>query len=491
MEQYVLGIDIGSGSVKLTLLAQNGVIAATRGCEYSTHYPRVGWAEQDPEAWCTAFGRALSTLLSDTGIAAEQIAALAPDAATHTAVLLDKALHPIAPAIHWTDQRSVEEVAWLKEHCLDTILCQTLNTPTTVWTLPQLMWTRRHRPAQWAQVRHILFAKDYLRWRLTGRLATDTIDAMGSMFYDAVEERWSPLLCEVAGIRPEWLPQLCAPDTEAGRVTAEAAAEFGLAEGTAVFTGTSDTVMEVLAAGNVAVGHSAVKLATAGRICVVSDSGHASPYLFNYRHVVPGLWYPGTATSSCAASFRWFRDTLGHADYSALDKGAAEIVPGSEGLLFHPHLQGELTPYNDPTLRASYVGISARHTAAHFTRATLEGIAFSLRDCMDTVLAEGMEMTRVRLIGGGAKSALWRQITADVLGVRMEKVKTDDSSFGTAMLAAVAAGWYDSYAQAAQRCVQVSGITEPNLEAHAQYERLFARYRRVHTALAPLYHDEF
>lgn len=488
MEQYVLGADIGSGSVKLTLLARSGAVAATCGCEYPTQYPQVGWAEQDPEAWCTAFGSALAALLQKTGIAPAQIAALAPDAATHTAVLLDAENRPAAPAILWTDQRSTQEVAWLKEHCLDTILREALNTPTTVWTLPQLMWVRAHRPEVWARTRRLLFAKDYLRYRLTGELATDTIDAMGTMFYDAVQEAWSGELCAVGGIDPAWLPRLCRPTDLAGRVTPQAAQEFGLAPGTPVYTGTSDTVMEVLAAGNVAVGHSTVKLATAGRICVVTDSGHASPFLFNYRHVVPGLWYPGTATSSCAASFRWFRDTLGHAPFGELDAAAAQIAPGSEGLLFHPHLQGELTPYNDPALRGSYIGISAHHTTAHFTRATLEGIAYSLRDCMDTVRAEGMHMTRVRLIGGGAKSALWRQIVADVLGMRLEKVETDDSSFGTAMLAAVALGWYPGFAEAAAACVRISGTTLPDAATHALYEQEFARYRRVHAALAPLYH---
>lgn len=488
MEEYVLGADIGSGSVKLTLLSRAGEVAATCGCEYPTQYPQVGWAEQDPEAWCRAFASALAELLQKTGVAPRQIAALAPDAATHTAVLLDGENRPVAPAVLWTDQRSAQEAAWLREHCMEVIRREALNTPTTVWTLPQLLWVRKHRPEQWARTRRLVFAKDYLRYRLTGTLATDTIDAMGSMFYDAVNERWSEELCAVGGIDPAWLPRLCRPTDLAGRVTPEAAREFGLAAGTPVYTGTSDTVMEVLAAGNVAAGHSTVKLATAGRICVVTDSAHASPFLFNYRHVVPGLWYPGTATSSCAASFRWFRDTLGHAPFDELDEGAAQIAPGSEGLMFHPHLQGELTPYNDPALRASYIGISARHTTAHFTRATLEGIAYSLRDCMDTVRGEGMRMTRVRLIGGGAKSALWRQIMADVLGMRLEKVETDDSSFGTAMLAAVALGWYSGFAKAAEACVRISGVTEPNEQNHALYEREFLRYRLVHEALAPLDH---
>lgn len=488
MERYVLGIDIGSGSVKLTLLSQKGTIAATAGCEYPTSYPQAGWAEQDPEDWCRAFKQALAQVLTAAGAQPGQIAALAPDAATHTAVLLDDGFRPVAPAILWTDQRSGQEVEWLKENCLDTILRQTLNTPTAVWTLPQLLWVKKHRPDVWAATRHLLFAKDYLRYRLTGTAATDTIDAMGSMFYDAVRQCWSEELCAVAGIPGEWLPALRAPTDRAGTVTRGAAEEFGLAEGTPVLVGTSDTVMEILAVGNVEVGHATVKLATAGRICVVTDTGHASPYLFNYRHVVPGLWYPGTATSSCAASYRWYRDAIGRGAFAELDEQAAAVAPGSEGLIFHPHLQGELTPYNDPVLRGSYVGITSHHTTAHFTRATLEGVALSLRDCMGVVKAEGMEMTRLRIIGGGAKSPLWRQIVADVLNMRLEKVKVDDSSFGTALLAAVGIGWYRDFKQAAEACVEVQAVTEPDPAAAAAYDQVFGRYKKIHDALAPLYH---
>ncbi len=485
--KYVLGVDIGSGSVKLTLLGQNGAIAGTAGCEYPTHYPHPGWCEQDPEDWCRAFTSALAQLLQKTDVRAGQIEAAAFDAATHTAVLLDEGCRVLRPAILWTDQRSKAEVEWLKAHCLDRVLAQALNAPTTVWTLPQLLWLRAHEPEVFGRVRHILFAKDYLRWRMGGGMETDTIDAAGSMFYDAQNECWSPELCAVGGVQPEWLPRLRRP-TEVSAVAGPACAgEFGLAEGTRLLVGTTDTVMEVLAAGNVAPGHSTVKLATAGRICVVADRPLDSGFIFNYRHVVPGLWYPGTATASCAASYRWYRDAIGREPFERMNEGAAAVPPGSEGLMFHPYLNGELTPYNDPDLRGSYTGIGSLHTTAHFTRATLEGVSMSLKDCLLTLRGLGVEMQRVRIIGGGAKGALWRQITADVLGLAMQKVEVDDSSFGSAMLAAVGIGWYAGFAQAAEACVRVSSVAEPNPANTALYEELFARYKAVHNALAPLY----
>lgn len=489
MEEFVLGVDIGSGSVKLTLLSRAGKIAGTSAWEYPTHYPHTGWCEQDPEDWCKAFSAALAQLQKDTGITPAQIKALAPDAATHTAVLLDENRQVLRSAILWTDQRCNEQVEQLRSEHLAQIRELTLNTPTTVWTLPQLMWVQRHEPEIWKQVRYILFAKDYLRYRLTGEMMTDHIDAAGSMFYDVVSQQWSEALCQIGNIQAEWLPRLCDPCDNAGCVTPAAAEEFGLLAGTQVLVGTTDTVMEVLAAGNVAPGHTTVKLATAGRICVISDHKLDSPFVFNYRHVVPGLWYPGTGTASCANSYRWYRDTIGRAPFGELNVPAESVAPGCDGLMFHPYLNGELTPYNDPSLRGSYTGISAAHTTAHFTRATLEGVAMSLRDCMQVLQQMQVDMTRVRIIGGGAKGQLWRQIVADVLNCSLEKVKVDDSSFGTAMLAAVGVGWFDSYAQAAETCVEIDSVCTPIAENAAVYDKLFPRYKAIHDALAPIYQN--
>lgn len=489
MMEYVLGVDIGSGSVKLTLLSHDGIIAATAGCEYPTYYPYVGWCEQDPEDWCSAFKTAFTQILQQTDIRAKQIIAISFDAATHTAVLLDENKQVIRRAILWTDQRSKAEVEEIKDTCLNLIMEQVMNAPTTVWTLPQMMWLSRHEPDVWGKIHYLLFAKDYLRFRMTGTIETDTIDAAGSMFYDVRNECWSEELCKIGGIQKQWLPRLCSPIEQVGMIGSDQAIEFGLAEGTRVLCGTTDTVMEVLAAGNVEPGHSTVKLATAGRICVVTNQPLDSKFIFNYRHVVPGLWYPGTATASCAASYRWYRDAIGKAPFAELNVPAEQIPAGSDGLMFHPYLNGELTPYNDPELKGSYIGISSIHTTAHFTKATLEGVAMSLKDCLNTLLDLGVDMKRVRIIGGGAKGMLWRQIVADVLGIEMQKVKVDDSSFGTAMLTAVGIGWFDSFAEAAQKCVQIDSISRPNPENHAIYEKLFSRYKMVQVALAPFYHE--
>ena len=489
---YVLGADIGSGSVKLTLLSQGGQTVADAQCEYPTSFPHTGWCEQDPEDWCRAFKAALTQLLVKAGITPAQIKAIAPDAATHTAVLLDASNQVIRPAILWTDQRSKSQVAALSKDYLSLIQQQTLNTPTTIWTLPQLMWIRENEETSWARIHHILFAKDYLRQRLTGNMennVTDTIDAAGSMFYNVENQSWSPELCNIGQIHMDWLPRVCEPTELYGYITESAAAEFGLQPGTKVFVGTTDTALEILASGSTQPGHVTVKLATAGRICAISEHKLDSKFIFNYRYIQQGLWYPGTGTASCANSYRWYRDTIGKASYPELNAPAEDITPGCDGLMFHPYLNGELTPYNDPMLRGSYTGISAAHTTAHFTRATLEGVAFSLRDCLDTLKGLNVMMNRFRVIGGGAKSPLWRQIVADILGLTLEKVQIDDSSFGAAMLAAVGMGWFESFSQAADTCVKIDSITVPDPNNKAIYDALFPRYKAIHDALAPIYHN--
>lgn len=487
MNKFVLGVDIGSGSVKLTLLSREGRIQGTASCEYPTYYPQVGWCEQNPEDWCVAFKSALKNILIQSKVNKAQIEAISFDAATHTAVLLDDQKRVLRRAILWTDQRSKEEVRELTDKHLDLIMEQVMNAPTTVWTLPQMMWLKKHEPDTYNKIGFLLFAKDYLRYRITQSIETDTIDAAGSMFYDVRNECWSDELCKIGGIRKEWLPKLCKPTDYTASVSENGAKEFGLEEGTKVLVGTTDTVMEVVAAGNVEPGHSTVKLATAGRICVVTDRPINSEFIFNYRHVMPNLWYPGTATASCAASYRWYRDVIGRESYEELNAQAETVSAGCDGLMFHPYLNGELTPYNDPNLRGSFTGINSGHTIAHFTRATLEGVAMSLKDCLNMINELGVEMTRVRIIGGGAKGILWRQIVADVLGIEMQKVKVDDSSFGTAMLAAVGIGWFESFSQAADVCVEIESVSKPIPQNVEVYEKLFKKYKAVHDTLAPIY----
>ncbi len=487
--KYLLGIDFGGGASKATLLSEEGTITATNTVEYPTLYPAPGYAEQDPQDWVKATCINIKKVLEKSGVSPKEIAAVSLDAATHTAVIMDENFQVLRNSIYWTDTRSVEEVKFLKEHYGDIIQKQVLHHPDTIWSLPELLWIKNHEPELWSKVKKIMFAKDYVRHCLTGDYVTDYIEAEGSMMFDINTMQWSEELCGVLDFPASMMPQIVKPQDVVGAITEDAEKLCGLCAGTPVLCGTTDTVMEVFASGAVKKGQMTLKLATAGRICVVTDRPYPDVNLINYSHIVDGMFYPGTATKSCAASYRWYRDTFGE-DYQTLDALAASVPIGAEGVIFHPYLNGELTPYANPNLCASFVGVRASHTKAHFTRAVLEGVAMSMLDCKTTL--DKMEIAHndaAAIIGGGGKSPLWRQMVSDALGLKLVEMRYTDSSFGSAMLAGIAAGIFKDCEDALNRCNSVVSETLPNPENTKAYAKLFETYKQVQKALEPIYNQ--
>ena len=487
--KYLLGIDFGGGASKATLLGEDGVIYAENTVEYPTLYPEAGACEQDPADWIRALCENTSALLHKSKISPSDIAAIALDSATHTSLVCDGDFRPLRHAIHWTDTRSRREADLLRRELGDEIFAKTYHKPDTIWTLPQLIWLSKKEPDTFAKTSYIFFEKDYVRYFLTGVFCTDYIEAQGSMLFDCNRMAWDEELCKLAGITVSMLPPIRKPTDLIGHITEAAAQATGLAMGTPVICGTTDTVMEVFASGAVETGDVTVKLATAGRICVITDAPHPDRHLVNYAHVVDGLWYPGTATKAAASSYRWYRDTFG-GDYRELDEGAEQIDIGCNGLIFHPYLNGELTPYADPMLCGSFTGVRATHTRAHFTRAVLEGVSLSLLDSKQYLDGLNIPYKQVAtLIGGGAKGKLWKQITADVLGITLRTTESSDSSLGSAMLAGVAIGVFESPKAAVKLCIKEQDIVHPDPAHTERYARVFADYKKIHDALAPIYGD--
>lgn len=487
--KYLLGIDFGGGSSKATLIDRLGNIVAENNVEYPTYYPSLGWCEQTPEDWEKAFSKDVKGLMEKSGIDAQDILAVAIDSATHTWVMCDEAFKPLRPAIHWTDSRSRAQAQKLKAEHGELIFEKSFHKPDTIWTLPQLLWVREHETELFKKLKYIFFEKDYIRYCLTGVYCTDYIEAQGSMLFDCNTNRWSKELLDIAGITEEMLPPVVKPTDIIGSVTKEASERTGLAEGTPVICGTTDTVMEVFAAGAVQPGDVTVKLATAGRICVITEKPYPNQHLVNYAHVAEGLWYPGTATKAAASSYRWYRDTFG-GSYAELNVGAETVPVGCEGLMYHPYINGELTPYADPLLCGSFIGMRATHTKAHFTRSVLEGVSLSLLHSKKTLEQLGISLVgKATIIGGGAKGDLWRQITADCLGMNLIKTVSSDSSLGSAMLAGVAIGVFKSPEEAVRVCIKEESVTRPIAENTKKYEKLFEEYVAVHDALAPIYQN--
>lgn len=487
--KYLLGIDFGGGASKATLIDTNGNIVAENTVEYETYYPENGACEQDPQDWIEALCQNCKAIISKSEIDSRDILAVAIDSATHTSLVCDEDFKPLRNAMHWTDTRSRQEANKLREELGEEIFKKTFHKPDTIWTLPQLIWMRENEPETFEKIRYIFFEKDYIRFFLTGVFCTDYIEAQGSMLFDCNEFKWDSMLCSLAGIDVNMLPHIVNPTDVIGKITKAASQATGLYEGIDVICGTTDTVMEVFASGAVKKGDVTVKLATAGRICVITDKPYPDRHLVNYSHIAEGLWYPGTATKACAASYRWYRDTFG-GEYKELDDGAKDIPIGCDGLIFHPYLNGELTPYADPMLCASFVGVRATHTKAHFTRAVLEGVAYSLLD--SKLYLDSLNIpynTVATAIGGGTKGKLWRQMIADALGIALKTTESSDSSLGSAMLAGIAVGVFGDVSEAVNKCVKEKDITYPNLENTEKYRKVFETYKKIHDALAPIYSE--
>ena len=487
--KYLLGIDFGGGSTKATLIDTEGNIVAENSVEYPTYHPTAEACEQKAEDWLLALKENIASLEEKSKIDFKDIECVAIDSATHTSLICDENYAPIRPAIHWTDTRSRKQADKLLAELGDELFKKTFHRPSTIWTLPQLIWLKETEPENFEKTRYIFFEKDYIRFALTGVYCTDYIEAEGSMLFDCNKMEWDEEICALAGLKVDMLPRLVAPTDMIGKVTKEASEIYGLPEGLPVVCGTTDTVMEVFASGAVSEGDVTVKLATAGRICVITDKPYPDTHLVNYSHVAKGLWYPGTATKSAAASYRWYRDTFG-GSYKELDMGASEIPLGCEGLVFLPHLNGELTPYADPMLCGSFTGVRSTHTKAHFTRAVLEGVSLSLLDSKIYLDNLGMKYKeKATLIGGGGKGRLWAQITADMLGMPLRITESSDSSLGSAMLAGVACGVFKDAEEAAAKCVKEVDTVYPNPENTVKYRKLYEEYKKIHDALAPIYRE--
>lgn len=496
--KYMLGVDIGSSNLKCVLVKDDGVIIASESTELKTLYEYPGWSEQDPEQWYTGLCECGKSLFSKNRI--NSIESVCITAATHTAVLLDKNDRVLRPAIMWTDQRSIEETKILNKKYEAEILEIAYQKVNPTWTLSQLYWLIRNEPDVVTQTERVMFAKDYLRFRISGTWETDWIDALGSMMMDARTKVWSKKLCGFIGWPIETLPPICSPITIVGSVTERASRETGIPFGTPVVAGTSDTAAEDYGVGAIDPGDGVIKLATAGNTNIMTSEPYVDPLLFNYYHVIPGMWYTVAATNSCAAVHKWLRDEFfqeeslkaekeGGTVFEYMDMIAKSITAGSDGLIFHPYLLGERTPHWDPLLKGDYIGISIRHKREHFIKALYEGISFSLLDCYLSLKKRGLIMEQARLIGGGSKSELWRQTLSDILGKEALIPEVDDASFGAALIGGVGCGVFSDERDAIKKCARIQSTIKPNMKNHEKYQKLFKIFSKSQKLLVEINHE--
>ncbi|MCL4746707.1 MAG: xylulokinase [Burkholderiaceae bacterium] len=497
--EVMLGIDLGAGSLKALLITPRGDVLGSASEPVATYTPHPGWSEQDPADWWHALCKSVAGALARSKVDPRRIAAVSLTAGAHIQVLEDAQGKVLRPAIMWNDQRSRLEVERLRREADDRILQLGFNRCSTTWTLPQLDWVRNHQPEIARNTRRVYLAKDWLRSRLTGSWETDPIDAQGTLMFDSRRHEWSDELCRLIGWNPDTLAPVVASTAVVGEVNDAAARATGLAAGTPVVCGTSDTAAETYAAGMTRRGRVVIKLATAGTVSALTRDPSPDASVINYFHIVPDHWYTITATNACASSHRWLRDRvvggmLASTDpaetvtYATMDAQAAEVAAGSAGLFFHPYLNGERTPYWDPLLRGSYVGLSFEHGPGHLVRALYEGVAYSLKDCLETLRPKVEAIDSARLTGGGVQSAVWRQILADVLALEFELPSSADASFGAALIAGIGVGIFADPVSAVEQTVRTVGKTTPRPEAVDFHAEGFRIYKDIQLELAPIHH---
>lgn len=491
----LLGIDVGTGGSRAVLVEADGTVLASATCDHAPfRSPQTGWAEQDPGDWWRASAAAIRSVLS--AARAGEVDAVGLSGQMHGAVLLDQDDRVVRPAMLWCDQRTGAECREITALLgAERLIELTSNPAITGFTLPKLLWVRRHEPDAWARIRRVLLPKDFVRMRLTGERATDVADASGTLLFDVAHRRWSAEMLDATGVDPGWMPRAFEGPEITGVVSAEAARETGLTAGTPVVAGGGDQAAGAVGMGAVGPGVVSVTIGTSGVVFATTDTPvrDGGGRVHTFCHAVPGRWHVMGVTQAAGLSLRWFRDTFssrdGHAwAYEALTAEAAGVPPGSDGVMWAPYLMGERTPHLDPDARGALVGLSASHTRGHVVRAILEGVAFSLRDALEIIRTIGVPATRVLAGGGGARSPLWRQILADVFGVPVAWLRAEEGgAFGAALLAGVGAGTWPSVEAACDCTVRLAGEVAPDPAATRVMTDAYSRYRALYGALRPLW----
>jgi xylulokinase len=494
---YLLGLDVSTTGSKAVLLESTGRVVGTATNEHPLSIPRPGWSEQDPADWWDSSRASIRQVLEQTGVSGDQITGIGLTGQMHGLVLLDDRGEVLRPCILWNDQRTAAECAHITETVgRDRVLRITGNPVLPGFTAPKITWVERHEPEVFRRIAKVLLPKDYIRYRLTGAFASDVSDAAGTSLLDVGARSWSDEMLDALGFARSWMPEVTESPEVSAHISAEAARQTGLRPGTPVVSGAGDQAAGAVGTGIVKPGRVSVVLGTSGVVFAALDSYRPEPEgrLHAFCHAVPGQWHLMGVMLSAAGSLRWYRDAVSGGDRDSLSfdrvVDEAEQAPaGSEGLLFLPYLTGERTPHPDPDARGAFVGLSLRHGRAHLTRAVLEGVAYGLRDSLELMKGLGLNADRVHTSGGGARSRLWRQILADVLGVTVVTASASEGAAqGAAMLAGVGTGVFPSVEAAVEPFVREGDPVHPGPDA-AVYDDYYPRYRSLYPALAPEFRE--
>jgi xylulokinase len=489
-----LGIDVGTSGVKAILMNPAGDIETSTGAPLTLSTPQPGWAEQDPDAWWHACVTAVKDVLRSTPAA--RITSIGISGQMHSSVFLDRDGTVIRPALLWCDGRTTAECQEITRRAggEDALREWVRNPAMEGFTLPKVLWLRNKEPQAFARLATVLLAKDYIRYRLTGVLATEPSDASGTLMFDPARLRWSEELLRAVDLPVSMLPDVGGSSSVLGRVSPDAARLTGIATGTPVVGGGADNACGAAGVGVIAPGEAVASWGTSGTVLAPTAEPLVDPALraHTFCHVAPHTWYLIGVVLSAGGAFAWYKDQfarelVGDDQVRRLNEEAETAPAGADGVTFLPYLQGERTPHRDASARAAFLGLSLAHTRAHLSRAVVEGVCFALRDSLAILKELGLSPTHLLLTGGGARSPFVRRLQAEVFGLPVCTVNREEGpAYGAALLAAVGAGAFTDLAAAAKATLQRAPLERPDPQAHLDYQRHYDRYRASYRAARPV-----
>lgn len=505
---YLIGIDLGTSATKTVLFDENGTVIASASKEYPLYQPQNGWAEQKPEDWKEAALETIAKVVKESGVDRESIKGLGISGQMHGLVMLDENNEVIRPSIIWCDQRTAKECEEITEKVgAERLIEITANPALTGFTASKILWVRNHEPENYARCRHILLPKDYVRLVLTGEYATEVSDASGMQLLDVPNRCWSEEVLERLEIDKALLAKVYESPDVTGTILPEIAAFTGLSEKTVVVGGAGDNAAAAVGTGVVRDGKAFTTIGTSGVVFAHSRQVTIDPKgrVHTFCCAVPGCWHVMGVTQGAGLSLQWFRnnfcqDYLEQAEregcdaYDYINRDVESVPLGANRLIYLPYLMGERTPHLDPDCRGVFFGLSAIHTRKDMLRAVMEGVSYSMKDCNDILKEMGVEVADMMACGGGGRSAVWRQMLADMYGCTVKTVAAKEGpALGVAILAGVGAGIYESVEAACDRmihtdksCAPIPGNTEKYNEYHKIYKSLYGSLKDQYKELAKL-----
>jgi xylulokinase len=460
----------------------HGEVKGTASESYELSIPKPGYAEQSPDTWHDASAAAIRRAAEASGVSPGAIEAVSFSGQMHGLVCVDGEGKPLRDAMLWLDQRAKGAIAQIYDKLgAEFVAANVQNTISAGFLIGSLYWMYLNEPELYGRIKHVMLPKDYVKFRLTGRVVTDYSDAAGSAAFDNVKLRWALPLIEGLGLDAGMFPEAL-PSTEViGTVTAAAARDTSLTKGTKIVNGGGDQFMQGIGNGITDEGFYAGNIGTAGQVSACSARPVYDKLLRTntFAHAIPGRWNVMGACLTSGVSLKWFaRSILGINNFADVDREAAKLKPGSEGLIFLPYLSGERTPHLDASARGMFCGLTLGHGKYHMARAVMEGVTYSLRDCMELLAGMGIPCECVVASGGGANSAVWMQMQADVLGREVRKSRVSEQAcVGAAITAGVGAGIYPGYQEACREVVKFEDrIFSPmreNAEAYGEHYEIF------------------